>query len=162
MTNRKDKEEYEAWRRRYDGQSEPPLEDDRYNYTGSPNPKRFYRSRTDSVIAGVCGGLAERFGWEPTLLRVLAAIGLISPISGLVFVGYLVMWMVTPKTPRQTRTLTPEEDTFWRSVSDKPSVTFSNLRYKFMDLEDRLQAMERSVTSDEWRLRKQFKDLERG
>ena len=29
---------------------------------GSPNPKRYYRSRHDKVIAGVCGGLAERFG----------------------------------------------------------------------------------------------------
>ena len=47
-------------------------------------------------------------------------------------------------------------------VSDRPQVTFSNLRYKFMDLEDRLQGLESSVTSNEWRLRKQFRDLERG
>ena len=41
---------------------------------GSPNPKRYYRSRHDKVIAGVCGGLAERFGWEPILVRLLAVL----------------------------------------------------------------------------------------
>ncbi len=28
------------------------------------------RSRTDSIIAGVCGGIAEWLGWDPTLVRV--------------------------------------------------------------------------------------------
>lgn len=38
-----------------------------YNMS-SPNPKRFYRSRRDRVLAGVCAGLAERFGWDATLV----------------------------------------------------------------------------------------------
>ena len=42
----------------------------------SPNPKRFYRSRTDKVWLGVCGGLAERFGWEPVLVRILFVLGI--------------------------------------------------------------------------------------
>ena len=33
-----------------------------YDPYSSRNPKRFFRSRNDSVIAGVCGGIAERFG----------------------------------------------------------------------------------------------------
>ena len=54
-----------------------PLRDDHYTSREedqmfhSPNPKRFYRSRTDRVWLGVCGGIAERFGWEPTLVRIL-------------------------------------------------------------------------------------------
>jgi phage shock protein C len=35
------------------------------DYSRSPNPKRFYRSRKESVIAGVCGGIAESMGWDP-------------------------------------------------------------------------------------------------
>ncbi|MEO0883656.1 MAG: envelope stress response membrane protein PspC [Pseudomonadota bacterium] len=129
-----------------------------YDYNSSPNPKRFYRSRQDKVIAGVCGGLAERFGWEPILVRILAVIMLFS--TGFLLPVYLVIWMLTPRKPLGSRSLSPDEDAFWRGVSDRPSVTFGNLKYTFMDLEDRLQRMERKVTSDEWRLRKEFRDLE--
>ena len=127
----------------------------------SPNPKRFYRSRTDKVIAGVCGGIAERFGWEPTLVRVLAAILFFTGVaSGFIFIGYIVVWMITPKEPFGRRDLRPEEDQFWRNVSDRPRMTASGLKYTFMDLEQRLQNIERSVTSEEWRLKKAFRDLE--
>lgn len=33
-------------------------------------PKRLYRSRQNSMISGVCGGLAEYFGLDPTLVRL--------------------------------------------------------------------------------------------
>lgn len=129
-----------------------------YDYYGSPNPKRLYRSRTDSVLGGVCGGIAERYGWDPILVRIISLILLFT--VGFALPVYIVMWMIVPKAPRVRAPLTPEEDEFWRGVSDRPTVTFSNLKYTFMDLEDRLQTLERSVTSDEWRLRKQFRDLE--
>lgn len=129
---------------------------------GSPNPKKFCRSRSDRVIAGICGGLAERFGWEPLLVRLVALAILFFMAGPLIVVAYFVTWMITPKTPRGGFSLSPEEDQFWREVSDRPSATFSNLKYTFMDLEERLQSLERNVTSDEWRLRKEFRDLERG
>jgi len=129
------------------------------DYNKSPNPKRFHRSRDDKIIAGICGGLAERFGWEPILVRALALILLFT--VGFVFPVYLVMWVITSKAPYSRGAITPEEDAFWRGVSDRPNVTFGNLKYTFMDLEDRLQTLERNVTSDDWRLRKEFRDLER-
>jgi len=46
----------------------------------SSNPKRLYRSR-DKVIAGVCGGIAERMGWDPTITRVVAAICLFGGVG---------------------------------------------------------------------------------
>ncbi len=128
------------------------------DYMHSPNPKRFYRSRDDKVIAGICGGLAERFGWEPILVRVLALILLFT--VGFILPVYIVIWMLTPYAPFGRAPLSPDEDEFWRGVSDRPSFTFANLKYTFMDLDERLQSLERNVTSDEWRLRKQFRDLE--
>ncbi len=128
----------------------------------SPNPKKFYRSRTDRVIAGICGGLAERFGWEPLLVRIAAVAIFFFRAGPLILVAYFITWMLTPKAPLGGRSLSPDEDEFWRNVSDRPSATFSNLKYTFMDLEERLQSLERNVTSDEWRLRKEFRDLERG
>lgn len=59
-----------------------------------------YRSNRHSMIAGVMGGIAERFGWNVTLLRVIFV--LISVMSA-AFPGilvYLVLWLVIPKTAR--------------------------------------------------------------
>ncbi|MFN4224873.1 MAG: envelope stress response membrane protein PspC [Hyphomonas sp.] len=128
----------------------------------SPNPKRFYRSRQDKVIAGVCGGLAERFGWDPLLVRILAALILFFMAGPLIVVAYLVVWMITPYAPFGSGSFSAEEDAFWRGVSDRPRATFGTIKYTFMDLEERLKNIERTVTSDEWRLRQEFRDLEKG
>jgi phage shock protein C len=59
------------------------------------------RSRTTKMIAGVCGGIAEWLGWDPTVVRV--GYVLISILSA-AFPGmlvYLVLWVVMPKAPRQ-------------------------------------------------------------
>lgn len=56
--------------------------------------KRFLRSKTDRKIAGVCGGLAEYFDIDPTLLRVLFAVFTILGGAGILI--YLVTWIFTP------------------------------------------------------------------
>lgn len=129
------------------------------DYTSSPNPKRLYRSR-DKVIAGVCGGIAERMGWDPTIVRIAFAVLFFTGILSAVFIVYIVIWAITPYAPRRPRHLTPDEEVFWRSVSDRPAETFSNIRYKFRDMDDRLARMERAVTSEEWKLKREFRDLE--
>lgn len=128
----------------------------------SPNPKRFYRSRQDKVIAGVCGGLAERFGWDPLLVRIITALMFFFMAGPLILVAYLVVWMITPYAPLGYGNFSAEEDAFWRGVSDRPRATFGTIKYTFMDLEERLKNIERTVTSDEWRLRQEFRDLEKG
>ncbi len=58
---------------------------------------RLQRSRTDRMIAGVCGGLAAWTGWDPTLVRL--AYVLLSLISA-AFPGilvYLILWVITPE-----------------------------------------------------------------
>ena len=58
-----------------------------------------YRSTDDKMIAGVCGGIAEYFGWDPTLVRV----GYVLLSMGSVFfpgvIAYLVMMVVIPEKP---------------------------------------------------------------
>ena len=152
-------DDYGKWRNTF---HRGPERDEPYDYNGSPNPKRLYRSVRDKVIGGVCGGIADRFGWEPSLVRIAAVLSFFLFAGPLIIIAYMVMWVILPTPPRNASPLSPDEETFWRGVSDRPTVTFSNLRYKFMDLEDRLQSMERAVTSDEWRLRRQFRDLEKG
>jgi len=59
--------------------------------------KKLYRSRIDRKIAGVCGGLGEYFGIDPTLVRVLFVLGLIF-VGGALLV-YLILAIVIPEEP---------------------------------------------------------------
>ena len=54
-----------------------------------------HRSYCDSMIGGVCGGIAESTGIDPTVVRLLwAGITLISGGAGLL--AYLLCWMIMP------------------------------------------------------------------
>lgn len=57
--------------------------------------KRFMRSSTDRKIAGVCGGLAEYFNMDSTLIRVLFAAFTLLGGAGILI--YLVTWILTPE-----------------------------------------------------------------
>ncbi|WP_055479174.1 PspC domain-containing protein [Sphaerimonospora mesophila] len=58
-----------------------------------------YRSRRHKMIAGVCGGIAERFGMRPTTVRLLFLLSCILP--GPQCVIYLIMWVLVPKEPER-------------------------------------------------------------
>jgi phage shock protein C len=93
------------------------------------------------------------------ITRIGAAILLFTGV-GFIIPVYLVVWAITPVQPYRPRNLSPDEERFWTSVSDRPRETFSNIRYKFKDMDDRLARMERAVTSEEWKLKREFRDLE--
>ncbi|PWB72981.1 MAG: hypothetical protein C3F15_10420 [Holophagae bacterium] len=62
--------------------------------TGHDNP--LYRSRSDRMIAGVCGGLARWLGWSPTVVRVLyVALSVLSAAFPGILI-YLLLWIVMP------------------------------------------------------------------
>jgi phage shock protein PspC (stress-responsive transcriptional regulator) len=55
------------------------------------------RPRHGKVIAGVCAGLAERFGWSPFAVRLAFLLSCLLP--GPQFVAYIVLWVIMPKRP---------------------------------------------------------------
>ncbi len=59
--------------------------------------KTLYRSRENRKVGGVCGGIAEYFGFDPTLVR-LGAIVLIF-IWGAGILAYIVAWAIIPERP---------------------------------------------------------------
>jgi phage shock protein C len=59
--------------------------------------RRLYRSRTDRKLAGVCGGLAQYFNTDATLLRVLFVV--LALLGGPGLVIYLLMWILVPEEP---------------------------------------------------------------
>lgn len=59
-------------------------------------PKRLYRSNKDRMMAGICGGLAEYFNIDPTVVRLLAVVAFFLTASG-AFWAYIIMWAVVPE-----------------------------------------------------------------
>jgi phage shock protein PspC (stress-responsive transcriptional regulator) len=53
------------------------------------------RSSYDKKLFGVCGGLAEHFGWDPTIIRLVFVLGTVFGIGSFVIV-YLVLLLVMP------------------------------------------------------------------
>ena len=65
---------------------------------GAMDPTRkLYRSKTNRQVAGVCGGLAQHFNIDATLIRVLFVVLAVLGGSGLVL--YLAMWIIVPREP---------------------------------------------------------------
>ncbi|MBO9830616.1 MULTISPECIES: PspC domain-containing protein [Xanthomonas] len=54
------------------------------------------RSLNDRMIAGVMGGIAHRFGWNATLLRVLYVVGSIVSAAFPGILVYLILWLLIP------------------------------------------------------------------
>ncbi|MEB4616011.1 PspC domain-containing protein [Leucobacter sp. M11] len=49
------------------------------------------------VLGGVCGGIAAKFGWNPTAVRLLTIVACLLPVIG---IGtYLLAWVLLPRFP---------------------------------------------------------------
>ncbi len=56
-----------------------------------------YRSNQHKMIAGVMGGIAERFGWDVTILRIIFVLVSIFSAGFPGILVYLILWFVIPK-----------------------------------------------------------------
>lgn len=63
--------------------------------TYSDSPRPFIRSRSQRMLAGVCGGIAEYFGVDANLVRVAAVVGAFLSF-GTVPLIYVAAWMLMP------------------------------------------------------------------
>ncbi|MBO5881651.1 MAG: PspC domain-containing protein [Alistipes sp.] len=57
--------------------------------------KKLYRSPDNRMIGGVCGGLAEYLGVDPTVVRLIMA--LVTFVGGMSLLVYLIMWLIIPE-----------------------------------------------------------------
>ena len=61
------------------------------------NGRRLTRSR-DKMIAGVCAGIAEYFGWDVTLFRIVFVLASILSVAFPGILVYVVLWVVMPRS----------------------------------------------------------------
>jgi phage shock protein PspC (stress-responsive transcriptional regulator) len=81
--------------------------------------KRLYRSQKNSVIAGVCGGLADYFNVDPILIRGLFIVAILAGGGGVLV--YIVLWIITPV----------EAGVFSRPVENKSATNEESVKEEF-------------------------------
>jgi phage shock protein PspC (stress-responsive transcriptional regulator) len=57
---------------------------------------RVLRKSRNKVLAGVCGGIAEWLGWDPTLVRVLYVVVSVVSIAFPGILVYILLWLIMP------------------------------------------------------------------
>lgn len=70
-----------------------------YFDTDNTSTPKLYRSRSQRVLAGVCGGIAQYLNIDVTLVRVIAFVMLV--FVGMSLWVYIIMWIVVPQQPLQ-------------------------------------------------------------
>ncbi len=130
---------------------------ERYSTSRRRSPNRLYRDRRHGKLLGVCAGIADYFGFNRTMVRVVAGLGLVMFTVPTVL-AYLAAGLLVPVQPRDMYA-NADEAVFWREVRTEPGGTARNLRHTFRDQERRLAAIEAYVTSREFRLNRDIADL---
>lgn len=129
--------------------------------TGYPHPpqsRRLYRDQYKGKIAGVCAGLADYFGVEIWIVRLLAITGLI--FTGfMTFMAYCAAWLLLDKRPaRPVDESIMMKERSWQAGAT-PRQALGRVSAELDRMEPRLQAMEKLVTSREFHLEREFRKL---
>lgn len=138
-----------------------------YSYDYAPRPP-LRRNKIDGMLGGVCAGFGDWVGLDHGLVRLLFVLSVI--FLGFPVIFYFLAWMFISKDNRapyirerrersraQRRARRGGEEV---QAAPVDKTRYSDVRSKFRSLEERLQDLERSVTSREWKLRRDFRDLE--
>lgn len=116
------------------------------------NPHKLFRDKENALIAGVCAGVAEYFGWNRKGMRLATALlALVPPFMPFMIVSYLILAIFLPVKPAGLYE-NKEQAEFWRGVSNAPSDVFGSLSHRFRELSLRLEKMEAFVTSKEFEI----------
>jgi phage shock protein PspC (stress-responsive transcriptional regulator) len=62
-----------------------------------PQHHALVRSRRHRMIAGVCGGLAEWLGWDPTVVRIVYVLGSVLSAAFPGTIVYIILWALMPQ-----------------------------------------------------------------
>jgi phage shock protein C len=116
---------------------------------------RLCRNPRRGKLFGVCAGLSEYFGFDLTATRVLMVIGAFF-FFPIVVIAYVVLGVLLPRKPDDVN---EPYDPVQTKVRSDPHDMLSGVRYRFRDLDSRLQRLEKYVTSNRFNLDREFRHL---
>lgn len=132
----------------------------------SSRRRKLYRLPKKGKIAGVCAGIAEFFGYESWVVRLIAVTGVFMG-GPLVICAYIVLWFALDIEPSQVTKdsqsnkhyYRPAVNEVWRS-GNEPKRAIKDLDEIFSTLERRLENIEKYVTSKRFALDKEFSKMQ--
>lgn len=130
---------------------------DESQYSTGPR-NRLYRNPRRGVIFGVCAGIAEYFGFDVSITRIVVVVGALFAMP-MVCGAYVVLAFLLP-TKEYTGTARDYGDPVEQQVRANPHDTLASVRYRFRDLDLRLQQLEKYVTSSRYKLDREFRKLQ--
>ncbi|MEW6990735.1 envelope stress response membrane protein PspC [Colwelliaceae bacterium 6441] len=139
-----------------------------------------YRNPSQGKIAGVCAGLADYFGWETWLVRILAVSGVLLGMGWFIVV-YIAAWFILDKKSGSESKIKSNlkqklkdsaeqvkdelntesikvKSRIWQA-GEPPKQAFHDIRRKFKTLEKELRQIERYVTSPEFTVSREINNL---
>ena len=118
--------------------------------------RRFFRNADKAMLGGVCAGIADYFGFNLFVTRLLVVIAFFT--MPMTLLGYLALVLLIPSvsTKDNPRPVDPE---FHRAVRSSPSQTMGDVRGRFKSLDRRLARLEKYVTSSRYQLDREFDRL---
>jgi len=138
--------------------------DDGYEYAEDV-PKRLTRNKIDGVWGGVCAGIGDYTGLDPVIVRILFVLSfffLLGPLAFVIYFGLCIFVPTDNRAPYKREKREARRAKREAAPNEAPARTakFKDVKSKFRSIETRLADMEKSITSSEWQLRRQFRDLE--
>lgn len=122
-----------------------------------PRRNKLYRNGENGMIAGVCAGIADYFGFDVSLTRIVVLCGALF-FSPFVFVAYVALAILLEKKPGYSAR-NHEDPELERQVRAEPHATLNTVRHRFRELDRRMQRLEKYVTSERFRLDREFEGL---
>jgi phage shock protein C len=131
--------------------------------------KELLRDDRNGKIAGICAGIADYFGWEIWLVRIVVLSSVLLGLGGFLPVLYLAGWFVLEKkSVAEAKLGHPVTDVEERPVEvktriwqrgDTPKQALAHLQQQFDHIEVRVRRIERHVTSNTFELNREFRRL---
>lgn len=120
-------------------------------------PRRFYRSSRRGMIAGVCAGIADYFGFNLCATRLLAVLLFLMfmPVTLIAYIGCVLLVPSDRHVVADSRV----DPGFRRAMRSDPASTLSDVKRRFQKLDSRLARLERYVTSSRFKLDQEFRNL---
>ncbi len=108
-------------------------------------------------VAGVCLALAQQMGVKTKLVRVAAILSLVFFFFPTLVIYGMLSLVLKPREPMQFAT--PEGAAFWQGLAKDPPRTVQSMRDSLARAERRVIRLEEAVTSNDFDLRRRFRDL---
>lgn len=117
---------------------------------------KLYKNPRRAMVFGVCAGIADYFGFDVTVTRVLAVIAAFFSFP-LIVLAYLAFAVLLPRAPADVELMMA--DPVQRRARSNPHDMLGSVRHRFRELDVRLQRLEKYVTSKRFKLDREFRQL---